>query len=154
MKTTRSRSAAPTRIARTQEDARSSGSAGSKILAAIEEATEVLRSEGLSSPRLTIRTYKTPTARPDFGPGAVRRVGELLGASQGVLARFLGVNVNTVRSWEQGKRPPQPIACRFLAEIESDPDYWRRRVERAAGSSPTSEPMELNVLLLLVFIIK
>ena len=24
-----------------------------------------------------------------------------------------------VRSWEQGKRLPQPIACRFLSEIES-----------------------------------
>jgi len=31
-------------------------SAGSKILAAIEEATELLRSEGLESKRLTIRT--------------------------------------------------------------------------------------------------
>jgi putative transcriptional regulator len=137
MKTTRSRSAA-----RTQAAERSSGSAGSKILAAIEEATEVLRSEGLRSRRLTVRTYKTPTARPDFGPGDVRRVRDLLGASQGVLARFLGVNVNTVRSWEQGKRPPQPIACRFMMEIESDPDYWRRRVERAAGRSPTGEPTE------------
>jgi putative transcriptional regulator len=129
MKTTRSRTAE-----------RFSGSAGSKILAAIEEATEVLRSQGLSSPRLTVRTYKTSTACPVFGPGDVRRVRELLGASQGVLARFLGVNVNTVRSWEQGKRPPQPIACRFLAEIESDPDYWRRRVEQAAGGLPTGEP--------------
>jgi putative transcriptional regulator len=137
MKTTRSRS-----TARAQAAERSPGSAGSKILAAIEEATEVLRSEGLRSPRLTVRTYKTPTARPDFGPVDVRRVRELLGASQGVLARFLGVNVNTVRSWEQGKRPPQPIACRFLAEIESNPDYWRRRVERAAGGSLPGEPTE------------
>ena len=72
----------------------------------------------------------------------MRRVRELLGASQGVLARFLGVNVNTVQSWEQGKRRPQPIACRFLTEIESDPDYWRRRVERAAGATPTGETKE------------
>jgi putative transcriptional regulator len=56
-------------------------------------------------------------------------VRELLGTSQAVLAGFLGVNVNTVRSWEQGKRPPQPIARRFLSEIESDPAYWRRRIE-------------------------
>ena len=45
-----------------------------------------------------------------------------------MLAGFLGVNVNTVRSWEQGKRPPQPIARRFLAEIEADPAYWRKRI--------------------------
>ena len=45
-----------------------------------------------------------------------------------MLAGFLGVNVNTVRSWEQGKRPPQPIACRFLAEIEANTEYWRQRI--------------------------
>ena len=37
-------------------------SAGSKILAAIEEATELLRSEGLRSQQLTVRTYKVPSA--------------------------------------------------------------------------------------------
>ena len=54
-----------------------------------------------------------------------------------MLAGFLGVNVNTVRSWEQGKRPPQPIACRFLSETESDPAYWRRRIgEETAARGP------------------
>ena len=103
-------------------------SAGARIVAAIEEATELLRSEGLESKRLTVRTYRRPPAPRDYKPEDVKRVRELLGTSQAVLAGFLGVNVNTVRSWEQGKRPPQPIACRFLAEIESDPAYWRRRI--------------------------
>jgi putative transcriptional regulator len=101
-------------------------------VAAIEEATEVLRAEGLESPRLTARTYKMPPAPRAYRPADVRRVRELLGASQAVLARFLGVNVNTVRSWEQGKRPPQPIARRFLSEIEASPGYWRRRLLHAA----------------------
>ena len=35
---------------------------GQKILAAIEEATEILRSEGLESKQLTVRTYKEPPA--------------------------------------------------------------------------------------------
>jgi DNA-binding transcriptional regulator YiaG len=78
--------------------ARRSGSAGSKILAAIEEATEVLRSEGLGSKRLTVRTYKTAPAPRSYRPEDVKRVRALLGTSQAVLARFLGVNVNTVRS--------------------------------------------------------
>lgn len=113
---------------KTREGARDLPSAGSRILAAIEEATELLRSEGLESQRLTVRTYRRPPAPRDYKPEDVKRVRELLGTSQAVLAGFLGVNVNTVRSWEQGKRPPQPIACRFLAEIESDPAYWRRRI--------------------------
>jgi putative transcriptional regulator len=107
-------------------------SAGTKILAAIEEATEILRAEGLESKRLTIRTYKVPPTPRVCRPADVKRVRELLGASQAVLAGFLGVNVNTVRSWEQGKRLPQPIACRFLSEIESDPIYWRQRIGQGA----------------------
>ncbi len=114
-------------------------SAGSRILAAIEESTELLRTEGLESRRLTIRTYSLPPAPRDYRPEDVKRVRELLGTSQAVLAGFLGVNVNTIRSWEQGKRPPQPIARRFLAEIESDPAYWRRRI---GEHSPSPHPDE------------
>jgi putative transcriptional regulator len=107
--------------------------AGIKILAAIEQATEALRSEGLDSNQMTVRTYARAPARRTYRPADVKRVRQLLGTSQAVLARFLGVNINTVRSWEQGKRPPQPIACRFLAEIESDPVYWRRRIKQENG---------------------
>jgi putative transcriptional regulator len=99
-----------------------------RIVVAVEEATELLRSEGLQSRRLTVRTYRLPPAPREYRPEDVKRVRELLGLSQAVLAGFLGVKVNTVRSWEQGKRPPQPIARRFLAEIEADRAYGRRRV--------------------------
>src|SRR6476646_9804744 len=99
-------------------------SPGSRIVAAIEEATELLQSEGLESKQLTMRTYETGPALRSYDSEDVKRVRELLGASQGVLARFLGICIDTLRSWEQGKRAPQPIARRFLSEIESDPGYW------------------------------
>src|SRR5208337_2144841 len=76
-------------------------SAGTRILAAIEEATEILRAEGLESNQLTIRTYQVPPVPRVCRSGDVKRVRELLGASQAVFAGFLGVNVNTVRSWEK-----------------------------------------------------
>ena len=126
MKTSKAKPAASRRQAKVTESIRDQTSAGAKILAAIEEATETLRSEGLDSQRLTVRTYRIPTAPRDYRPDDVKRVRELLGTSQAVLAGFLGVNVNTLRSWEQGKRPPQPIARRFLSEIEADPGYWRQ----------------------------
>jgi putative transcriptional regulator len=103
-------------------------SAGSRIVAAIDEATAVLKTDGLASKRLTIRTYRVPQLPRIYLPQDVKRLRELLGASQAVLAGLLAVNVNTVRSWEQGKRPPQPIACRFLSEIESNLAYWRQRI--------------------------
>ena len=117
-------------------------SAGTRIIAAIEEATEILRTEGLESKRLTIRTYAGPPASHGCRSTDVKRVREVLGASQAVLAAFLGVNVNTVQSWEQGKRLPQPIACRFLAEIESDPAYWRLRIGRRADKAEPNKPVE------------
>jgi DNA-binding transcriptional regulator YiaG len=52
--------------------------------------------------------------------------------SQVMFARFLGVDANTVRSWEQGTRPPSPIARRFMDEIEGDPEHWRQRIIRDA----------------------
>ena len=94
------------------------------------QAFEISRTEGLQSKRLTIHTYRTPALPRVYQPADVKRVRELLRASQAVLAEFLGVNVNTVRSWEQGKRQPQPIACRFLSEIEAGPEYWRKRIFR------------------------
>jgi putative transcriptional regulator len=129
----------PTRIRLRRADRRlrTDTSAGKRILAAIEEATDVLRVEGLESKRLTIRTCTVPSAPSVCRAGDVKRVREQLGTSQAVLARFLGVNVNTVRSWEQGKRLPQPIACRFLSEIESDLMYWRKRIDQGiVGPEP------------------
>jgi len=70
-------------------------SAGTKILAAIEQATEILRAEGLDSKRLTIRTYKVPPAPRVCRPEDVKRVRLLLclvpqdsAASTLLLARF------------------------------------------------------------------
>lgn len=128
---------APSDLRSTTVDRRSGRrpEAGKRIVAAIEEATEVLRTAGLDSKQLTIRTYAAPSVPSICSPGDVKRVREQLGASQAVLARFLGVNVNTVRSWEQGKRLPQPIACRFLSGIESDLAYWRKRIDQGVVES-------------------
>src|SRR5947209_5775038 len=104
MKTSKAQTGARLRREKAPSGAHHGGSAGSKILAAIEEATAILRSEGLESKRLTVRTYKVAPPPRRYQPGDVKRVRELLGTSQAVLASFLGVNVNTVRSWEQGKR--------------------------------------------------
>jgi putative transcriptional regulator len=108
--------------------------AGAKIVAAFEEAVAAMRSGEPLEKRFTVRTYHVDFTPRAYGPEDVRRVRDLLGMSQAVFARFLGVDANTVRSWEQGNRPPSPIARRFMDEIEADPEHWRRRnLERAAG---------------------
>jgi putative transcriptional regulator len=139
MKTSKAKTGARQRRGKSIESVPQGGSAGSEILAAIEEATEILRSEGLRSKRVTVREYKVAPVPHRYRPGDVKRLRERLGVSQAVLAAFLGINVNTVRAWEQGKRPPQPIACRFLAEIEADPVYWQRRIEPEAFESASAK---------------
>lgn len=80
--------------------------------------------------RLTVGSHHAEFVRPSYGPEDVRRVRNLLSMSQVVFARFLGVDSNTIRSWEQGTRPPSSIARRFMGEIEQDPNYWQQRVAR------------------------
>ena len=80
----------------------------------------------------TVRTYKVEFTPREYGPDDVRRVRGLLGMSQVLFARFLGVDANTVRSWEQGTRPPSPIARRFMDEIEGDPEHWQQRIVQEA----------------------
>ncbi len=106
--------------------------AGAKIVRALEEAISLMRTREPLKRHFTVRTYKVDFTPRDYGPDDVRRVRNLLGMSQVLFARFLGVNANTVRSWEQGTRPPSPIARRFMDEIESDPEHWRERIVRDA----------------------
>ncbi len=109
--------------------------AGAKIVAAFEEAIDVMQSGVPSAPRLTARTYRADFPASEYGPDDVRRVRGLLAMSQTMFARFLGVDPNTVRSWEQGTRPPSAIARRFMGEIESDPGYWNRRVSQSLADT-------------------
>jgi putative transcriptional regulator len=102
--------------------------AGAKIVAAFREAIEAMQSGAPPEKRLTVRTYTRDFTPRAYGPEDVRRVRDLLGMSQAVFARFLGVDANTVRSWEQGTRAPSPIARRFMDEIEADPVHWRERI--------------------------
>lgn len=113
-------------------------SAGAKIVASFQEAIDTMRTGETLERQFTVRTYKVEFTPRDYGPDDARRVRNLLGMSQVLFARFLGVDANTVRSWEQGTRPPSPIARRFMDEIESDPEYWRRRVIERAMSTETS----------------
>jgi DNA-binding transcriptional regulator YiaG len=116
-------------------DAEKLSPAGSKIVSAFHEAIEVMRSGGQIDTQISVRSYKAEFTCRAYGPADVHRVRRLLGMSQVYFAQVLGVGPNTVRSWEQGSRPPSPIARRFMGEIEEDPDYWRRRVSQCLVES-------------------
>jgi putative transcriptional regulator len=108
---------------------------GAEILEALQEVREALNSGEPLERRFTVRSYRLDFAARDYGPAEVRSVRQLLGLSQPLFAGFLGVDASTVRSWEQGTRPPSMIARRFMDEITINPEYWRGRVR--ASVAPT-----------------
>ena len=115
-------------------------SAGERIIRGLTEFRDALRAGEKISERFTVRTVELKLEPRVFSDEDVQAVRTMLGLSQAIFARFLGVSVNTVRSWEQGVKPPSPMACRFLDEISRAPDYWKRRlaevlVERAGSHS-------------------
>jgi putative transcriptional regulator len=106
-----------------------STSAGREIIAGLTELVEAAeRGEDLSA-RFTVRTVELPDEPKMYDALAVRRTRELLGASQSLFARLIGVSVGLVRSWEQGVRKPAPIARRLLDEINREPARWRRMLK-------------------------
>ncbi len=110
-------------------------SVGAEILEALEEVREALESGEPLERRFTVRSYRFDFATRDYGPDDVRSVRQVLGLSQPLFADFLGVDASTVRSWEQGTRPPSTIARRFMDEVALNPDYWRRRLRESIANA-------------------
>ncbi len=91
------------------------------------EAGESL--EGLA----TIRTRKLELKPREYGPNEVRAVRRKLKASQALLAKFMGVNTQTVSSWEQGRRKVPPMARRYLDDLADIPTLWAARIGGTVG---------------------
>jgi putative transcriptional regulator len=60
-----------------------------------------------------------------------RRVRRRVGLSQVAFAKRIGVPVDTVRNWEQGKRAPQGPARALLRIIDRAPEAALQALERA-----------------------
>jgi len=104
------------------------GSVGAKIIEGLREFTEALEKGETITKRFTCRTVVLDLSPVVYGPETVKGTRRLLRASQGIFAQFLGVSVRAVRAWEQGVNTPSDIACRFMDEIQRNPDFWRKRL--------------------------
>ncbi len=103
--------------------------AGLEIIEALTELRDALRSGEPIETRFTVRTVELNLEPRDNSPGDVRNVRTLLNVSQALFARILGVSVKTVRAWEQGVRPVNSMASRFMDEIAATPQHWRDRID-------------------------
>jgi putative transcriptional regulator len=96
---------------------------GSKIIGALADFTDALE-RGDVTGRLTCRQVKLNLHPEPYSAELVKTTRRVLGVSQTLFAKFLGVSPKTVRSWEQGINTPSKMACRFMDEIRRSPQHW------------------------------
>jgi putative transcriptional regulator len=95
--------------------------------AGIDELVEATATGEPHEGLYTIRTRKLELKPREYGPEEVRAVRIRLKASQALLARFMGVNTQTVSYWEQGRRKVPPMARRYLDDLVDFPALWAAR---------------------------
>jgi putative transcriptional regulator len=117
-------------------------SADTEIFGALTEFRDALRDGIPIGQKFTVRTVRLGLKPRDFLPEDIKRIRKMFHLSQAVLGLILGVSVRTVSSWEQGRKKPSPIACRFLDEMATDPTYWRKRIKEihVPSNASTSGP--------------
>lgn len=101
--------------------------------AGIDELLEASEAGESDEGLYTIRTRKIELKPRDYGPEEVRAVRMKLKASQALLAKFMGVNTQTVSYWEQGRRRVPPMARRYLDDLVDIPVLWATRVGRSVN---------------------
>ena len=57
-----------------------------------------------------------------FNPVAVKNIRKKLHVSQSKFAHMIGVSIDTLQNWEQGRRNPEGPALALLKVAETDPE--------------------------------
>lgn len=109
---------------------------GEEMIAGLAEFAAALEAGEPIEERFRVRDVALEIRAKPYGPEDLRRFRRRFCASQTLLAKFLGVDVKILRSWEKGTRKVPAMACRFLDEIDAHPDLWKGRLLQAmsAGS--------------------
>jgi len=82
--------------------------------------------------KYTCRRVVLDLAPKAYGAAEVKSTRQLLNTSQALFAAFLGVSPKTVKAWEQNTRVPGDMACRFMDEVQRNPEYFRERFSKLA----------------------
>ncbi len=113
--------------------------AGAEIVGALEAFLDVLQGGGEIAERFTVRTVQLDLNPRDYKAEDVKKTRAILGLSQALFARFLGVSVHAVRAWERGDRELSPMARRFLDEIATSPEHWKARLRESIVAKDQKE---------------
>ena len=98
-----------------------------KLVASLREGADILRGAKAPSRRFVVEKQE------------VRRIRENLSVSQGDFASLMGVSVDTVQNWEQGRRTPTGPARVLLTIVQHQPgilaEPWFASLRTGARSS-------------------
>ena len=102
----------------------------SRIIRGLKEFSEALQNDESIADKFTCRKVTLALTTKAHDASSVKATRDLLKASQGVFAEFLGVRVSTLQSWEQGRQsPPESL-------VDSWTKYVRIRVTGVSGWEP------------------
>ena len=114
--------------------------AGAEIVEALTGFLDAVQEGGAVTDRFTVRTVDLNLKPRTYTSDDAKRTRELLGLSQALFARFIGVSVKTVRAWEQGTRELSGMANRFLDEVATNPEYWKTRIRDLMVTKDNAKP--------------
>ena len=99
-----------------------------RILRGLKSFADALENDDQISAKFNCRKVVLDLHPVHYGPAQVKATRKVLQTSQGIFAQFIGVKVSSVQKWEQGRQEPSAMACRFMDEIQRNPEYWRDRL--------------------------
>ena len=108
-------------------------SIGKTIVGRLNEFADALETGRDISAKFTCRKVVINLEPEAYDPKLVKQTRRVLSASQAIFAKFLGVTVDTVQSWESGINTPSDMACRFMDEIRLAPAYWQKRFSQCVS---------------------
>jgi len=81
-----------------------------ELLASVKEAGQIKK--GIAA----------PSRRFEFSSMNIKKVRRSLHVSQNTFSRMIGVSINTLQNWEQGRREPDGPARALLIVAEKNPN--------------------------------
>ena len=96
---------------------------GALLVQGAAEAAEIARgkAEPAAVRTVTMRDIAAVPEPPEYGASDIRDIRLHMGLSQPVFAAVLSTSVDTIRSWEQGRRMPDAMGRRLLQVAREQP---------------------------------
>ena len=69
-----------------------------------------------------VRGHQKPARQTSIGAPGVREIRERTHLSQSELAQLIGVSIETLQNWEQGRNKPDPAALSLVRIFDQSPD--------------------------------